>query len=182
MRFNEKEMKHFSKQKKWDKEGKLLYKGPKSQSYKDRWFRLIGNILFYYKTNEQGTQPESEASGVLILERCRIQHQPIADRPFVFTIAFPDDREKQHYFSGSSEKQCEDWIKMLRKASYEELRCTMTILKAKILKAKNQDPMMAFSHRSSHNPVSTRAQFLNVPENRMNRKVRSVPELRLDLI
>lgn len=132
-----------------DKEGKLLYMKTypsRPKGWKYHWFRLRGNLLFYFKVNELGS-PESEPKRIMVLERCKIQHEPFAEKPSTFSIAFQNDStEKKHLFSSPSKAQSEEWVALLRKASYEQLRATLTILHAQILKLTGSDPMEAFTH------------------------------------
>jgi hypothetical protein len=53
LRFNEKELSHHATSMSPDKEGLLEKKGAvRGQGYKQRWFRLKGNLLFYFRVDE----------------------------------------------------------------------------------------------------------------------------------
>ncbi|CAI8019948.1 Sesquipedalian-1 [Geodia barretti] len=55
MRFNDKELGAWASVFSPDKEGLLEKKGAgRGQGYKQRWFRLKGNLLFYFKVDELG--------------------------------------------------------------------------------------------------------------------------------
>lgn len=50
----------------------------------ERWCRLRGNLLFYFKSREQWSEP----LGVVILEQCtiRIDQSSASDRPYGFYL------------------------------------------------------------------------------------------------
>jgi hypothetical protein len=55
MRFNDKELGAWASVFSPDKEGLLEKKGAgRGQGYKQRWFRLKGSLLFYFKVDELG--------------------------------------------------------------------------------------------------------------------------------
>ncbi|XP_077981686.1 pleckstrin homology domain-containing family J member 1-like [Glandiceps talaboti] len=143
MRFNEKELSMLAYQPA-PIEGRLHHKSPGSkirEVYRERWCKLRSNFLFYCKISDNGEC--LEPIGALLLERCRIQHEPRADRPFVFSIVYQDDGDKKHYFVCSSDKQCQQWVIALRKASYESLQTTLASLQAKIMKRTGKDPLLS---------------------------------------
>ena len=56
----------------------------------ERWCRLRGNLLFYFKSREQWSEP----LGVIILEQCSIKvDTPTAEGPYGFHLG------AQNYFS-----------------------------------------------------------------------------------
>ncbi|XP_077867392.1 pleckstrin homology domain-containing family J member 1-like [Saccoglossus kowalevskii] len=140
MRYNEKELIRLAYQPP-EIEGRLLHKQPGSklrEGYRERWCRLRGNFLFYFKTNELGKCNRLEPIGALLMERCRVQHEPRADKPFVFSVAYQDGK---HYFVGASDQHCELWVKALRQASFESLRARFLLLQAKLKKLTGSDPL-----------------------------------------
>ncbi|XP_064625229.1 pleckstrin homology domain-containing family J member 1-like [Lineus longissimus] len=148
MRFNERELKFVARTGVTEKEGNLRYRNPyaKRDGYKSRWFRLKGNLLFYFRSDEHGgLSPEQEVKGVMVLERYQIQLEQLPDRPFVFSIYFENDADKKHYFSCASKVQCEEWVDNLRKASFENMRHTLAILQAKLIKKTGRDPILTMS-------------------------------------
>ncbi|EEC13127.1 hypothetical protein IscW_ISCW020662 [Ixodes scapularis] len=60
MRFNEKEMAGVAT-KQADKEGRLNHRNLSFREvFKERWFKLKGNLLFYFRLNEYGGVYEAE--------------------------------------------------------------------------------------------------------------------------
>lgn len=52
----------------------------------ERWCRLRGNLLFYFKTKD----PWSEPVGVIVLEQCQVRlDSPMATVPFVADGHYP---------------------------------------------------------------------------------------------
>ncbi|XP_013788729.1 pleckstrin homology domain-containing family J member 1-like [Limulus polyphemus] len=150
MRFNDKELRSVALGK-TDKEGRLNHKIPGFiEGYKERWFRLKGNLLFYFRVNEFGAMIEKEPVGLLVIEQCKIQHETYSDLPFSFSITFCEDQEKKHIFLCSTEKQCEDWVKILQEASYEHQRAKLLLIQAKLLRKTGKDPLEAFPNHRHH--------------------------------
>jgi inositol polyphosphate-4-phosphatase len=87
MKYNEKELAALACEGGSDKEG-LLYKkgGQKGQSYQPRWFRLKGNLLFYFKANEKGMMTSSEPQGALVLEGCKVERFVHPSRKHCFCV------------------------------------------------------------------------------------------------
>uniref|UniRef100_T1JKC9 PH domain-containing protein n=1 Tax=Strigamia maritima TaxID=126957 RepID=T1JKC9_STRMM len=71
-----------------DKEGRLNHKGNSHRDvYREKWFKLKGNLLFYYRLNEYGAVTNQEKpDGVFVIEQCKVQMEPKADSPFVFQL------------------------------------------------------------------------------------------------
>ncbi|XP_033637124.1 pleckstrin homology domain-containing family J member 1-like [Asterias rubens] len=130
-------------------QGKLFYKGIQQgklrpvreqlqgQAYREREFRLQGNFLFYYKVNDD--KRALEPLGALCLERYSVQREINADKGFLFSIAFQDDRDKKHYFLASSGQLCDQWVSAIRVASYEQLKATLIMLHHKIKRLKEME-------------------------------------------
>ncbi|CAD5120501.1 DgyrCDS9067 [Dimorphilus gyrociliatus] len=138
MKFNEDSLYALSK-KKPNKEGRLGYKKPGRENYKDRICKLYANMLFYYEINSLGHVVKHEPRGVIVLERCLISIDPMADQCFVFTIAF--EGGSTHSFSGKSLKTCEEWVDVLNKASFESIKSEVEQLRSEIIKKTGKDPL-----------------------------------------
>uniref|UniRef100_A0A2L2YFA4 Pleckstrin homology domain-containing family J member 1 n=1 Tax=Parasteatoda tepidariorum TaxID=114398 RepID=A0A2L2YFA4_PARTP len=134
MRFNEKEIAFIAAQP-GDKEGRLHYRSPGFREvYKERWFKLKGNLLFYFRLNEYGGVYEKEPVGVLVLEQCRIQSELYAEFTNAFSITFINEHEKRHFFGCQSQKQVEEWIGCLKSCSYEHQRSKLKELQEELKK------------------------------------------------
>lgn len=129
-----------------DHEGRLTHKPPPrtlyDSAYKERWFKLKANLLFYYRLNEFGAVGKNEPSGVFVLENIEVQRED-ADAPFGFAIAikWKDDLERKHLFFAPSEASACTWFNKLIHASYEHLREQMIMLRSQISRRTGRDPL-----------------------------------------
>ncbi|RWS16259.1 pleckstriny domain-containing family J member 1-like protein [Dinothrombium tinctorium] len=85
--------------------------------FKERWFKLKGNLLFYYKVNEFGGINSKDP------------------------IAFEPEPEKKHIFGCSNQQICEDWISVLKRSSYQRLKNELQELQMKIIAKTGSDPL-----------------------------------------
>uniref|UniRef100_T1I452 Pleckstrin homology domain-containing family J member 1 n=1 Tax=Rhodnius prolixus TaxID=13249 RepID=T1I452_RHOPR len=108
MRFNERQMILVSHQKA-DFEDRLNYKkvtivlgNSQNKGFKELWFKLIYNLLFYFKFNEFGQIDLT-------------QYEEDSETPFAFSIIFQGD-PKKHLFAARSEDTVRKWMVALKKA------------------------------------------------------------------
>ncbi|XP_014239719.1 pleckstrin homology domain-containing family J member 1-like [Cimex lectularius] len=133
MRFNEHQL-HLISQEKPDYEDRLSYIQLNSNSpknFKERWFRLKSNMLFYFKFTVSG-QIECKAAGVIILEGSKLEYEEHGSAPFAFSLVFAGDYERRYIFSAKSEEAVEKWIHNLRLATYEYKRNHLLALRKSI--------------------------------------------------
>lgn len=113
-------------------------------SFKERYFKLILNILFYYRV------AENEPIGILILENAQVSYEkPHKGIPFAFSITFKvndrlGDDEAKHVFSCRCEKDVATWVLALKMASYEYWRSQYIILKTKLSMKTGEDPVLEY--------------------------------------
>lgn len=128
----------------------------------ERWCRLRGNLLFYFKSSDQFSEPQ----GVIVLEKCEpvIRNEKREHDGFVFFIGKPaicnsirtfdfcffsnyyccfanffiefQDNLKQR-LSTNTEAERTDWIQAIRHASYEEMRKKLQALREQIEKRRD---------------------------------------------
>ncbi|XP_028176352.1 uncharacterized protein LOC114364402 [Ostrinia furnacalis] len=129
-------------------EGRLNYKkitngGYRSQAvFKERWFRLINNYLFYFKISEMGKFDTKNPAGIFVLENSSIQMEHGQSIPFSFSISFIDEPEKRHVFAARAEDNVVQWVIKLRECSYEYLRSRLHTLQSKIFSITGKDPLL----------------------------------------
>ncbi|CAK1601862.1 unnamed protein product [Parnassius mnemosyne] len=129
-------------------EGRLNYKkitngGYRNQAvFKERWFRLINNYLFYFKISEMGKFDTKNPAGVFVMENSSIQMEHGPSISFSFSISFIDEPEKRHIFAARSEDNVVQWVLKLRQCSYEYLRNRLHILQSKIYSITGKDPLL----------------------------------------
>lgn len=160
MRFNEKELAFLACNCIPDLEGLLDKKGNGStKGYRPRWFRLKGNLLFYFKANELGHWDKSGEPpvGVIILERCHVEKYLNDLRPFCFWLRFEDEDSRSYILAASSENEMQRWIQAIRSASYEGLRSMLYQLQNDMVTLTGQDPLSAkgLPHESIKRPKRT---------------------------
>jgi hypothetical protein len=141
LHFNESALRYVAQSRPPDREGRLLYR-KSSDSYKERWFRLYGNLLFYFRTNDLGAVADaSDPLGVLVLAKCRVQMEAFGDRPFVFSIIFDGEEGRKHFFSGQSQQLCEEWISAVQNFSYSSLRLQLETLRQRVQQMTGRDQL-----------------------------------------
>ncbi|KAJ9586081.1 hypothetical protein L9F63_020278, partial [Diploptera punctata] len=101
----------------------------------DRWCRLRGNLLFYFKSREQWSEP----LGVIILEQCSIKvDTPTAEGPYGFHLVF-DGGLSQH-LAAYSEGERDAWLQAIQLASYDCMRSQLMALQQRMELHRGHDP------------------------------------------
>ncbi|XP_078038654.1 pleckstrin homology domain-containing family J member 1 isoform X2 [Augochlora pura] len=143
MKFNEKELAKASSGPA-DLEGRLNHKRAHKSGFKEKWFKLRYNLLFYFNINELGQIDTKQPAGVIVLENYSINIDSATEGVFAFSIAFRDEHDKRHVLSGRSESQVEQWVNALKQASYEYLRSRLIVLQEKLRKKTGKDPLLMY--------------------------------------
>ncbi|CAB3387068.1 Hypothetical predicted protein [Cloeon dipterum] len=165
MRFNDKELAHFGCSTTTDFEGRLNYRTPSGNFgqpvFKERWFKLKSNFLFYFRITELGAIDYKEPVGVFVLENFTVQKVDSRETPFAFSIIFQDDYEKKHYFSARSEELVNTWVNAINQCSYENMRSKLHTLQNLIKVASGVDqlqmhPYVDRSREINNQPGSSR--------------------------
>ncbi|TRY74688.1 hypothetical protein TCAL_08375 [Tigriopus californicus] len=167
MRFNENEVMALAFQTpEW--EGKLQYKAPsrghtsfsRGSDYKDRWFRLRANCLFYFRLGPGTTGSDrpplgTEPMGLLLLEGSHVEQEGYDLATIhAFSIAFPNEggvgSGKRHLFLADSGLHLRQWISALKTARYDRLREKLVHLQIKIRNRTGKDPLMGTGFEYNH--------------------------------
>lgn len=116
-------------------------KSSKDVKYKvslERWCRLRGNLLFYFKTCDQWSEP----LGVLVLEQCVVQIDSPAttppDGPFGFSLVW-EGGLRQH-LAARSDGERASWLKAVETASYRNVRATFIRLQKMLETRRDHNP------------------------------------------
>ncbi|GAB1607872.1 inositol polyphosphate-4-phosphatase type I A-like isoform X1 [Argonauta hians] len=145
MRFNSKALASLSLQTntKFDKEGVVWMKDKQERLFKkgevfvERFCRLKGNMMFYFKSKEfTNTDP----LGVLIIERCTVELDTDEDNLHGFMLVYEGDDNPVH-FAARSEEQRDQWIQTLHIASYECLKMQLQSLREQLVSKTGHDPL-----------------------------------------
>ncbi|XP_065177495.1 inositol polyphosphate-4-phosphatase type I A-like [Sycon ciliatum] len=150
LRCNEKEISQVAATLYATKEGILLKKGPKpGQGYKSRYFRLCGNLLFYFKEDDRARDktPTGEPQGIIVLEGCSVERQKsVNNHQFAFRIEFGADDSRSYNLAAETEDVLDSWMTVLSEASYETWRKRMCRLQHKVLLLSGRDPLSGDEH------------------------------------
>ncbi|XP_044014842.1 inositol polyphosphate-4-phosphatase type I A isoform X2 [Aphidius gifuensis] len=135
MRFNKQELMTLATQpsQKFDKEGTLCIRERQEGFFRrteislERWCRLRGNLLFYFKSKEQWSEP----TGVIILEQCSFRVDQLTSQvQFGFSIVFDGGIYQQ--FGAPTSEERDSWLQALQLASYELMRNQLLSLRERI--------------------------------------------------
>ncbi|CAG5134316.1 unnamed protein product [Candidula unifasciata] len=134
MRFNARELAIVVQQTtNFDKEGYLFMKEKhegffkKSEAYVNRYIRLKGNLLFYFKSKDSRADP----LGVIVLERCAVELAVDEDVNSGFLLVF-EGEEQAFRFGASTEAMRDEWIQALHIASHECLKMQLQSLREQL--------------------------------------------------
>ncbi|XP_060515960.1 pleckstrin homology domain-containing family J member 1-like [Cylas formicarius] len=173
MRYNDRELVKIGESNA-DFEGVLQHMKPQGKDwsdwyqqpcFKERYFKLIANLLYYYRVNEQ------EPLGILVLENAQVAYErPHKGIPFAFSITFKvndkfRDNDAKHVFSCRCEADVNKWVSVLKTASYEYWRSQYIILKTKIGMKTGQDPVLQYM--KSKRETNKTASQIDVKKNKV---------------
>jgi inositol polyphosphate-4-phosphatase len=149
MRFNKQELITLATQSstRFEKEGILYVRERqdgffrKSEISLERWCRLRGNLLFYFKNKD----PLSEPVGVVVLEQCQVRIDPpmaspplTADGHFPFYLVF--DGGLCQALASISDIERLSWMDAIKLASYEGIRAELNALRQCLDRKRNHKP------------------------------------------
>lgn len=107
----------------------------------ERWCRLRGNLLFYFKSKD----PWSEPLGVVVLEQCQVRIDPpmaspplTADGHYPFYLVF--DGGLCQALASTSDLERSSWMDAIRSASYEGVRAELNALRQCLERRRNHKP------------------------------------------
>lgn len=132
--------------------------------FKDRWFRLKYNLLFYYNINEADNINDVNPSGIIILENCNINSDTVPGKCFSFSIVFQNDLQKRHIMCAQSESQITLWTSAVKQASYEYWRSQLIFLRSVLCKKTGEDPLLMYPRNEGiirNRPRETKKTFLS---------------------
>jgi len=159
MKWNEAEVAALLASKSPDWEGRLTYKPPKSSNtfskqagYKDRYFKLLGNLLFCLRLGPGGQAEISDPVLVLLMENFTVAADNIQElHSFTVTFRAEENNEKKHSFVTDSARSVTQWIEALQGASYQGIREKLILLQIKLRNRTGLDPLQGTNLES--NPV-----------------------------
>ncbi|KAK4008321.1 hypothetical protein OUZ56_013464 [Daphnia magna] len=112
----------------YEKQDGVIFK--RNEIATERWCRLRGNMLFYFKSNEAWSEP----AGVIVLDIGNIQVDPVplvGNWPFTLVMARGGGNQR---LAACSEGERNSWIEVLHMASYTYIRAQVTSLQLQLQK------------------------------------------------
>eukprot|EP00045_Choanoeca_perplexa_P004846 m.41002 g.41002 ORF g.41002 m.41002 type:complete len:297 (-) comp12797_c0_seq1:111-1001(-) len=136
MRLNSREVQHYARYSgPADKQGHLLKRGAFNTQFKRRWFALKGNLLFYYRTED-----DNEPQGVIILADCRPETCDVSPDPnlsvFKIKFDFGASGAREYELAAESEVEMLSWMKAITDANYDMLRIAVEDVKQRVIDAR----------------------------------------------
>nr|XP_057904585.1 sesquipedalian-1 [Doryrhamphus excisus]XP_057904586.1 sesquipedalian-1 [Doryrhamphus excisus] len=125
-----------------DKEGYLLKKKTRNDTYQRRWLVLKANLLFY-----QERPADRHLLGVIVVEGCAVR-RCVSDGRFAFCLLFQGPGLKSYTFAAGDEDTVESWVRALLSASHRYLSLMLRDLHRQYEEAKHQQV-------SSESPAGT---------------------------
>ncbi|KAJ8934772.1 hypothetical protein NQ314_013198 [Rhamnusium bicolor] len=144
MRFNKQELVTLATQPstKFEKEGILYIRERqegffrKSEISLERWCRLRGNLLFYFKNKD----PWSEPLGVVVLEQCQQEANGMKESLYSYNYVLVFDGGLCQALASTSDIERSSWMDAIRQASYEGIRAELNALRQCIERRRNHKP------------------------------------------
>ncbi|XP_058831634.1 inositol polyphosphate-4-phosphatase type I A isoform X2 [Topomyia yanbarensis] len=140
MRFNKQELITLARQpsNKFDKEGPLYVTEKQEGFFRktevslEKWCRLRGNLLFYFKGND----PFSEPQGCIVLEKYRcVRHSDQKEFDgYVFFLEFEDGLRQR--FATNTDQERLEWMQSIGLAGYDVKRAQLKYLREQIDKKR----------------------------------------------
>ncbi|XP_012534968.2 pleckstrin homology domain-containing family J member 1 isoform X2 [Monomorium pharaonis] len=125
-------------------EGRLNHKRAHKSVFKEKWFKLRHNLLFYFNINDLGHIDTKQPAGVIVLENCNINIDNSSEGAFALSISFRDELDKRHVLSCRSESQVDQWVNALKQASYGYWRSRLITLQERLCKKTGKDPLLMY--------------------------------------
>eukprot|EP00045_Choanoeca_perplexa_P016650 m.227160 g.227160 ORF g.227160 m.227160 type:complete len:996 (-) comp17319_c0_seq3:2885-5872(-) len=122
MKFNERELALYSasirERDRIDREGYLWKRGEKArEGYKQRWFVLKGNLLFYFKDTIS-----VEPLGCIVLEKVSVPEFQDEQVAHGFKLDFDGSGNRVYHLYAQTAEDRKAWVEALRLAGFENLR------------------------------------------------------------
>jgi hypothetical protein len=120
MKWNEAEVISLLTSKPPDWEGRLTYKPPKSSHsfslqtvYKERYFKLMGNLLFCLRLGQDNKGEITDPVTVLVMENLVVTRDDIQEiNSFSIVFKSEESSEKKHCFVAESTRAVTQWIEV----------------------------------------------------------------------
>jgi len=111
---------------------RIVQRGKSKTNFKEYWFKLTGNLLFYFSLNSYGGIKGNEPVGVMVVEGMNVNADETGQALFAFIVTYLCEPEQKHVFSCLNIANVQQWVTALRQASFEHLRIQVKILESKL--------------------------------------------------
>ena len=103
----------------------------------ERWCRLHGNLLFYFKSGDPGSQP----AGLLVLENIRVKLDN-SDIDGTFGLIILSGLSKIQHLRSYTKEDRDAWKAAIEAASYFTTRVRLDSLKNHLVKRREVEPLV----------------------------------------
>ena len=103
----------------------------------ERWCRLRGNLLFYFKSGDPGSQP----AGLLVLENIRVKLDN-SDIDGTFGLIILSGQSKIQHLRSYTKEDRDAWKAAIEAASYFTTRARLDSLKNHLAKRREVEPLV----------------------------------------
>ncbi|XP_069194385.1 inositol polyphosphate-4-phosphatase type I A isoform X2 [Procambarus clarkii] len=113
---------------------------PHSPVSTERWCRLRGNLLFYFKSRDHWSEP----AGVIVLENCQVTLDDSTEATFAFNLVF--EGGSQHC-AALCQSERDSWITAIHQASFAYMRLQVEALQQQVTARQSSLPTDIHRHR-----------------------------------
>ncbi|XP_064086446.1 inositol polyphosphate-4-phosphatase type I A-like isoform X4 [Macrobrachium nipponense] len=106
----------------------------------ERWCRLRGNLLFYFKSRDHWSEP----AGVIVLENCQVTLDQSNEPPFAFNLVFEGGTQ---HCAALCEAERDSWITAIHQASFAYMRSQVESLMQQVAAKQSSLPTDIHRHR-----------------------------------
>nr|XP_053629315.1 inositol polyphosphate-4-phosphatase type I A-like isoform X2 [Cherax quadricarinatus] len=106
----------------------------------ERWCRLRGNLLFYFKSRDHWSEP----AGVIVLENCQVTLDDSTEAPFAFNLVFEGGTQ---HCAALCQSERDSWITAIHQASFAYMRLQVEALQQQVTARQSSLPTDIHRHR-----------------------------------
>ncbi|XP_050686414.1 inositol polyphosphate-4-phosphatase type I A-like isoform X1 [Eriocheir sinensis] len=113
---------------------------PQKSVSTERWCRLRGNLLFYFKSRDHWSEP----AGVIVLENFQVTLDPCTEAPFAFNLVFEGGTQ---HCGALCQGERDAWITAIHQASFAYMRQQVESLQQEVAARQSSLPVDIHHHR-----------------------------------
>ncbi|KAK3872993.1 hypothetical protein Pcinc_021955 [Petrolisthes cinctipes] len=113
---------------------------PQKSVSTERWCRLRGNLLFYFKSRDHWSEP----AGVIVLENCQVTLDHSTETSFAFNLVFEGGTQ---HCAAVCQSERDSWITAIHQASFIFMRQQVETLQKQVASRHSTQPTDIHHHR-----------------------------------